>query len=70
MTQQISFSDTWNIDDLASKIGISPENLRKKMIFWMNNGVVKEINKQTFQLMVPQEQMEQRKKKKILGPIN
>eukprot|EP01116_Phalansterium_solitarium_P011803 TRINITY_DN27598_c0_g1_i1.p1 TRINITY_DN27598_c0_g1~~TRINITY_DN27598_c0_g1_i1.p1 ORF type:complete len:814 (+),score=307.14 TRINITY_DN27598_c0_g1_i1:142-2583(+) len=47
------FQDTevWVLSELAEALGISTSALQKRMSFWINNGIVKEIEKGIYQIM-------------------
>ncbi len=43
--------ETWNLNDLAKELNISLPSLKKKMSFWVNNGILKEIETNVYQVM-------------------
>jgi len=44
-------TDTWNIEELAQKMEIPVDSLRKKLAIWINNGIITESRKDVYQLI-------------------
>jgi hypothetical protein len=39
------------LDDLAGKLGIARELLKKRITFWVNNQILREVQKDVYQLI-------------------
>ncbi len=42
--------DTWTLTDIASKINLPKDVTKKRLAFWTNHGVIKEVDKNVYQL--------------------
>jgi len=42
--------EIWTLNELATKIEVSPDILKKRISFWLNNGILKEIEKNVYKL--------------------
>lgn len=49
--KSIYFLETWQLEELAEKIEVSSDFLKKKISFWVNQGIIKEIQRNQFQLL-------------------
>eukprot|EP01135_Chromosphaera_perkinsii_P010821 Nk52_evm16s2241 gene=Nk52_evmTU16s2241 len=43
--------DTWKIEELSRELGVVPNSLKKKMGFWLNSGVIKEVKAGIYKLV-------------------
>ncbi|PRP72994.1 hypothetical protein PROFUN_14657 [Planoprotostelium fungivorum] len=44
-------TDTWNINDLSTLLEMQLDLLKKKLMYWVNNGVLKEIATNVYQIV-------------------
>jgi hypothetical protein len=45
------FKDTWAVSDLSRDVDIPEEQLKKKLGYWINQGIIKEIEKGIFSVI-------------------
>jgi hypothetical protein len=44
------FEVVWSLPELATKVGVSADFLKRKIIFWVHNGVLQDIGNDVYQL--------------------